>query len=61
MAKRRKFDEAYDNNAEILLADLEYFDDGAERDTELKDDVIRLHNARLDERTRRKNSAIERG
>lgn len=48
-------------DADLLLADMEFFDDDTEQDTQLKNDVIELYNARLDERIRRKKFVIERG
>jgi transcriptional adapter 2-alpha len=39
-------------DADLLLADMEFFDDDTESDIKLKNDVIELYNARLDERVR---------
>lgn len=61
MPKRGDFDQEYDGDADTLLADLEYFDDDTEQDIKLKNDVIELYNARIDERIRRKKFVIERG
>ena len=61
MPKRGDFDQEYDGDADTLLADLEYFDDDTEQDIKLKNDVIELYNARLDERLRRKKFVLERG
>lgn len=61
MPKRGDFDQEYDNDADTLLADLEYFDDDTDQDIILKDEVIQLYNARLDERIRRKKFVTERG
>jgi len=48
-------------DAELLLADMEFFDDDTPENIELKNNVIELYNARLDERIRRKKFVIERG
>lgn len=48
-------------DADLLLADMEFFDDDTQEDISLKNDVIELYNARLDERIRRKKFVIERG
>ena len=61
MPKRGDFEQEYDMDADLLLADMEFFDDDTEQDTQLKNDVIELYNARLDERIKRKKFVIERG
>lgn len=61
MPKRGDFEQEYDADADTLLADLEFFDDDTQQDIKLKQDVIKLYNARLDERIRRKKFVIERG
>lgn len=48
-------------DAELLLADMEFFEDDTPENIELKNSVIELYNARLDERIRRKKFVIERG
>lgn len=48
-------------DAELLLADMEFFEDDTEENIQLKNSVIELYNARLDERIRRKKFVIERG
>jgi len=48
-------------DAEVLLADLEFFEKDSEETVKLKNSVIELYNARLDERIRRKKFVIERG
>lgn len=60
MPKRGDFDQEYDNDADTLLADMEFFDDDTPQDIQLKNEVIQLYNARLDERIRRKKFVIER-
>ena len=48
-------------DAELLLADMEFFDEDNEETLNLKNSIIELYNARLDERIRRKKFVIERG
>lgn len=61
LPKRGDFEQEYDMDAELLLADMEFFDDDTPENIELKNNVIELYNARLDERIRRKKFVIERG
>jgi len=48
-------------DAALLLADMEFPDDESSENVRLKENVIELYNARLDERIRRKKFVIERG
>ena len=48
-------------DAELLLADMEFNDDDTPENVKLKENVIELYTARLDERIRRKKFVIERG
>ena len=48
-------------DAELLLADMEFFEEDTDENIKLKNSVIELYNARLDERIRRKKFVIERG
>lgn len=48
-------------DAELLLADMEFNEDDSPENVRLKESVIELYNARLDERIRRKKFVIERG
>jgi transcriptional adapter 2-alpha len=61
LPKRGDFDQEYDMDAELLLADMEFFEEDTEENIQLKNSVIELYNARLDERIRRKKFVIERG
>lgn len=45
-AKRQEFDVEYDNEAEQLLADMEFKDSDTEEERELKLRVIRIYNKR---------------
>lgn len=61
LPKRGDFEQEYDMDAELLLADMEFFEDDTPENIELKNNVIELYNARLDERIRRKKFTIDRG
>ncbi|XP_019176988.1 PREDICTED: transcriptional adapter ADA2b isoform X2 [Ipomoea nil] len=58
--KRHEFDPEYDNDAEQLLADMEFKDADTEEERELKLRVLRIYSKRLDERKRRKDFITER-
>ena len=60
MPKRKEFEHEYDNEAELILHDMEFFDNETEDDRQLKFQVLDLYNARLDERIKRKKFVIER-
>ncbi|XP_052477315.1 transcriptional adapter ADA2b isoform X2 [Gossypium raimondii] len=59
-AKRQEFDPEYDNDAEQLLAEMEFKDTDTEEERELKLRVLRIYSKRLDERKRRKDFILER-
>ena len=54
MPKRGDFDIEYDNDAELLLADMEFTDKDSESDLKMKYDMLDIYNERLDERIKRK-------
>nr|GEV47302.1 transcriptional adapter ADA2-like isoform X1 [Tanacetum cinerariifolium] len=58
--KRQEFEVEYDNDAEQLLADMEFKDTDTDAERELKLRVLRTYNKRLDERKRRKDFILER-
>ncbi|KAK7245974.1 hypothetical protein RIF29_40830 [Crotalaria pallida] len=58
--KRQEFDPEYDNDAEQLLAEMEFKDTDTEDERELKLRVLRIYGKRLDERKRRKDFILER-
>ncbi|KAI6704670.1 hypothetical protein NL676_007632 [Syzygium grande] len=58
--KRQEFDTEYDNDAEQLLAEMEFKDTDTEEENELKKRVLRIYSKRLDERKRRKEFILER-
>ncbi|KAI4305648.1 hypothetical protein L6164_029003 [Bauhinia variegata] len=59
--KREEFEIEYDNDAEQILADMEFKDTDTEAECELKLQVLRIYSKRLDERKRRKNFILEKG
>ncbi|GAB4859338.1 Transcriptional adapter ada2 [Ancistrocladus abbreviatus] len=59
-AKRQEFEVEYDNDAEQLLADMEFKDTDTEGERELKLRVLRIYSRRLDERKRRKDFILDR-
>ncbi|XP_058211176.1 transcriptional adapter ADA2-like isoform X2 [Rhododendron vialii] len=59
-AKRQEFEVEYDNDAEQLLADMEFKEMDTEAERELKLRVLRIYSKRLDERKRRKDFILER-
>uniref|UniRef100_A0A803QRB1 Transcriptional adapter n=3 Tax=Cannabis sativa TaxID=3483 RepID=A0A803QRB1_CANSA len=58
--KRHEFEIEYDNDAEQLLADMEFKDTDTEAERELKLRVLRIYSKKLDERKRRKDFILER-
>ncbi|CAI0440238.1 unnamed protein product [Linum tenue] len=58
--KRQEFDPAYDNDAEQLLAEMEFKENDTEEEREIKVRVLRIYGKRLDERKRRKDFILER-
>ena len=61
MPLRGDFNIEYDNDAELLLADMEFFDDDTQSEQELKYNILKLYNEKLDERIIRKKFVIENG
>ncbi|XP_059662873.1 transcriptional adapter ADA2-like [Cornus florida] len=59
-SKRQEFEIEYDNDAEQLLADMEFKDTDPEAERELKLRVLHIYSKRLDERKRRKDFILER-
>ncbi|KAJ1615352.1 ADA2-like protein [Cryptosporidium canis] len=60
MPLRGDFDVEYDNDAELLLADMEFRDSDTPQERELKLQILEIYNSKLDERTYRKRFVIER-
>ncbi|KAI2509210.1 Zinc-binding domain [Fragilaria crotonensis] len=61
MPRRGDFDMEWDNDAENILADMEFTAGDSAQDRELKIKVIQIYNSKLDERDRRKNFLLSRG
>lgn len=61
MPRRGDFDIEWDNDAEKYLQDMEFTQNDTPEDKELKIKVMKIYNARLDERERRKQFLIDRG
>ncbi|KAH6764766.1 ADA2 2B [Perilla frutescens var. frutescens] len=59
-SKRQEFEIEYDNDAEQLLADMEFKETDTDAERELKVRVLHIYSKRLDERKRRKNFILER-
>ncbi|KAL9661268.1 hypothetical protein QQ045_026092 [Rhodiola kirilowii] len=59
--KRQEFEVEYDNDAEQLLADMEFKDTDTAAEKELKLRILHIYSKRLDERKRRKEFILERG
>ncbi|KAG2489501.1 hypothetical protein HYH03_011953 [Edaphochlamys debaryana] len=60
-AKRMEFDPEYDNDAECVVADMEFSEYDSPADVALKVQMLQLYNKRLDERERRRSFVLERG
>ncbi|XP_073021986.1 transcriptional adapter ADA2-like isoform X1 [Primulina eburnea] len=59
-SKRREFEVEYDNDAEQLLADMEFKETDTNAECELKLRVLHIYSKRLNERKRRKDFILER-
>ena len=60
MPKRGDFEVEYDNEAELLLAEMEFNDDDTEEEREMKFKILEIYNYRLSERIKRKDFVISR-
>jgi transcriptional adapter 2-alpha len=60
MPKRGDFEVEYDNDAELLLAEMEFNDDDSEEEKKMKYRLIDIYNQKLTERIRRKEFVISR-
>lgn len=60
MPRRGDFDVEWDNEAEAILAEMEFAADDAPQDRQLKLQIIDIYNAKLAERERRKAFLVER-
>ena len=60
MPLRKEFDYEYDNDAEQLLAEMEFTEEDSENDRKIKFSVLEIYNRKLKEREKRKEFVIER-
>lgn len=60
MPKRGDFEVEYDNDAELLLAEMEFNDEDTEQEKAMKFRVMDIYNEKLTERIKRKKFVIER-
>jgi transcriptional adapter 2-alpha len=60
MPLRKDFEIEYENDIEMYLADLEFYEDDKAEDVEIKLKQLEVYNKVLDEREERKNFVIER-
>jgi transcriptional adapter 2-alpha len=58
MPRRGDFEIEYDNDAELLLAEMEFNDDDSELERDMKFRLIDIYNRKLNERIKRKNFVI---
>ncbi len=61
MPLRGDFTIEYDDDAEQLLAEMEFFEDDEPNEVRIKEEVLLLYNKRLEERLRRKKFVIDKG
>ena len=61
MPRRGDFDMEWENDAEAVLADMEFSPNDLPQDRQLKIQVIEIYNSKLDERERRKQFLLSRG
>lgn len=61
MPRRGDFDMEWDNEAENVLADMEFTANDTPQDRQLKIQIIEMYNAKLDERERRRQFLLSRG
>jgi len=57
--KREEFDIEFLNDAELEISELEFLDDDTENDRNLKLNVLKIYNAQLEEREKRKKYFIK--
>lgn len=60
MPNRGDFDIEFDNDAELLLAEMEFNDDDKPNEVDMKFKVLDIYNLRLNERIKRKEFVISR-
>lgn len=60
MPRRGDFEVEYDNDAELLLAEMEFNDDDTEEEKAMKYRLMDIYNEKLNERIKRKEFVITR-
>ena len=60
MPKRGEFEVEYDNDAELLLAEMEFNDDDTAEEQAMKFKLLDIYNYKLNERAKRKEFVIKR-
>lgn len=60
MPKRGDFEVEFDNDAELLLAEMEFNDDDSQEEVEMKFRLLDIYNQKLTERIKRKEFVISR-
>eukprot|EP00808_Paulinella_micropora_P024718 g29535.t1 len=61
LPNRGDFETEYENDAELMLADMEFKDEDTEWERELKLKVLEIYNSKLDARVERKTFILDRG
>merc|ERR1711865_1201710 len=61
MPLRGEFDVEWDNDAELILADMEFVEGEPQTERDLKLKILEIYNSKLDERAARKKFILERG
>merc|ERR1711865_85155 len=61
MPLRGEFDVEWDNDAELILADMEFVEGEPQAERDLKLKILEIYNSKLDERAARKKFTLERG
>lgn len=59
MPLRQEFDVEYDNEAELLLAEMEFVDEDLAEEVKIKENILEIYNRRLLEREKRKQIVID--
>ena len=61
MPLRKDFEFEYDNEAELLLAEMEFLEDDTEEEKEMKFQMLEIYNERLTQRNQKKDFVVSRG
>lgn len=59
MPLREEFDVEYDNEAELLLAEMEFLNEDIPEEIKIKNNILEIYNKRLEERAKRKQIVID--